>query len=349
MRLVRYASFLCSLMSLSGVMSIASGAAAVPGQAAGGARPKLEIRETTKDGGTVEEGTFCQFKFTVANRGQADLLIDQVKPSCGCTVPKWDRVVKPGAEASIGAEVNTEYLRGAITKHLTVFSNDPDRPAVELTLTAHVNPLVRISPATAALLTVEDKGATQEFTLERAGGHPMSILEVIPNSRYITAQTTPLPGQGRFKVTVTANADAPYGRTTVPVVVRTDLVKGGMLMLVLTVDRGIVTEPPVVFLGLLTEATPLPLNSQMSITRRTGPFHVKSVAVDDPKISARLETVRDGAEYRVIVTYAGGWDAGVKRRTLTLTTDDPRQPTITVPVQGILQAKSTANLPAAVH
>src|SRR4051794_40020597 len=105
MRLVRYSSLFFSLVGLSGVMLIASGVTAAPEAAAGGARPKLEIRETTKDGGTVEEGAFCQFKFTVANRGQADLLIDQVKPSCGCTVPKWDRVVKPGAEAIIGAEV----------------------------------------------------------------------------------------------------------------------------------------------------------------------------------------------------------------------------------------------------
>jgi len=173
----------------------------------------------------------------------------------------------------------------------------------------------------------------------------MSVLEVIPNAPYITAQTTPLPGQGRFKVAVTASVDAPYGRSSVPLVVRTDLEKGGMLMLMLTVDRGIVTEPPVVFLGLLTEKTQLPLNAQLTITRRSGPFHVKSAAVDDPKVAAKLETVRDGAEYRVTVTYAGGWEPGVKRQKLTLTTDDPKQPTITVPVQAILQGKTSA-LPA---
>jgi hypothetical protein len=150
-------------------------------------------------------------------------------------------------------------------------------------------------------------------------------------------------------VAITASADAPYGRSTVPVVVRTDLEKGGMLMLVLTVDRGIVTEPPVVFLGLLTDTTHLPVNAQLTVTRQSRPFHVKSVAVDDPKLAAKLETVRDGAEYRVAVTYAGGWEAGVKRRTLTLATDDPQQPTITVPVQAIMQPKSEATPPAAAH
>jgi hypothetical protein len=346
MRLVRYSSVMVALFGSSAALLIGTAAQAATDAAAGG-RPKLEISETTRDGGTVEEGTICPFRFTVANRGQADLLIDQVKPSCGCTVPTWERVVKPGTEAVIKAEMNTEYLRGAVIKHLTVSSNDPDRPTLELTITAHVNPLVQITPAPSALLTVEDKAVSHEFTLERAGGRPMSILEVIPNSRFLATQTTPLPGQGRFKLAVTATADTPYGRSTVPVVVRTDMDKGGMLMLVLTIDRGIVTEPPVVFLGLLTEATQLPLSSQLSVTRRSGSFHVKSVAVDDPKLTTRLETVKEGAEYRVTVSYAGGWDAGVKRRTLTLTTDDAQQPSITVPVQAIMQAKNSASLPAA--
>jgi hypothetical protein len=347
MILVRSTSLVSALAVMAGVLGAISVARAIPQASGATTQPRLEIAATAQDGGTVEEGVFCEFKFRVVNRGKADLLINEVKPSCGCTAPKWDRVVKPGAESVIGAQMNTEYLRGAVTKHLMVFSNDPSRPEIELTITAHVHPLVQITPAPAALLTVEDAAVTREFTLERSGGHPMKILEVIPNSPFIKTEATPLPGPGRFKVAITATADAPYGRSTVPVVVRTDLEKGGMLMLTLTVDRGIVTEPPVAFMGLLTEVSPLPMSTTCTVTRQSGPFHVKSVAVDDPKLAVKFDTVRDGAEYRVVVTYAGGWDAGVKRRTLTITTDDPKQPSITVPVQAIVQAKSVPNTPGA--
>src|SRR5438552_559344 len=221
----RFSRLVNGLVVWAAAALIGSAAVGAPGAATDGARPKLEIRETTQDGGVVEEGAVCQFRFKVANRGRADLEITQVKPSCGCTVPKWDHVVEPGAESVIEAEMNTEYFRGTVNKHLTVFSNDPDRPELELTITARVNPLVKITPAAAALLTVEDKAVTQEFTLERSGGHAMKITEVIPNAPYITAQTTPLPGEGRFKVAVTATADTPYGRNSVPVVVRTDMEK----------------------------------------------------------------------------------------------------------------------------
>src|SRR5947207_1551891 len=48
-----------------------------------GPRPMIEVRETSKDGGVVEEGTVVPFQFEVANRGQADLELTQVKPTCG--------------------------------------------------------------------------------------------------------------------------------------------------------------------------------------------------------------------------------------------------------------------------
>src|SRR5260370_15488908 len=90
--------------------------------------PVLLVQGTSQDGGTVEEGTVLKYRFMVTNPGDADLEIKQVKPSCGCTVPHWDKLLAPGKEGSIDAEVHTEHFRGAILKHLTVFSNDTRHP-----------------------------------------------------------------------------------------------------------------------------------------------------------------------------------------------------------------------------
>jgi Protein of unknown function (DUF1573) len=315
----------------------------------GGPQPAIEVRETHQDGGVVEEGTVVSFQFEVANHGQADLELTQVKPSCGCTVTKWERVIKPGARSNVEAQMNTLYFRGSVTKHLTIFSNDPTRPQVELTIGARVLPLVKISPGPAAVLSMGDQPATQEFTLERNGGHPMKIVQVIPNAPYLKAETTPLSGEGRYKLTVTATPDAPLGRSTVPVVVRTDLEKGGTLTFIVTVDRGIVIVPPMVFYGILPHDMKAPQGASVTILRNSTPFHVKSVAVNDSHLTPKLETVRDGAEYRVTVTYGGGWDTGLRRQTLTLTTDDPKQPTIEIPIQGVVQARLADVPPIILH
>jgi hypothetical protein len=331
-------SLIVSAMAGIGVGLLAPAALASPAAGTAGTRPVIEVPETKKDGGVVEEGTVVPFRFTVANRGAADLEITQVRPSCGCTITKWDRVVKPGGQSVVEASMNTLYFHGAVAKHLTVISNDPDRPQMELTITARVTPLVKISPSTAALLSVDDRPVTQEFTLERSGGHPMKIAQVIPNAPYLKTEVTPLPGEGRYKLAVTATMETPFGRSTVPLVVRTDLQKGGMLTFVLTVDRGIVIVPPMIFYGMLPHHIKVPPQATVTITRISPAFHVKSVTADDPKLAPRLETVRDGAEYRVTVTYAGGWEIGLKRQTLTILTDDPKQPEIKIPIQAVVQA-----------
>jgi len=161
----------------------------------------------------------------------------------------------------------------------------------------------------------------------------MKIVGVYPNASYIKARLDPLPGEGRFKLTVTATMDTPYGRSQVPIGVRTDLEKAGTLYLTLIVDRGIITAPPTLFLGLLPRQMTGQTTSVVTISRPSGAFHVTNVTVDDAKVQARLETVRDGHEYRVVLTYSGGWEVGAVRRTVSVTTDDARQPVLNIPLE----------------
>jgi Protein of unknown function (DUF1573) len=299
--------------------------------------PVMEVRQTSQDGGTVEEGTVLKYRFTVANRGPSDLEISQVKPSCGCTVPHWDRLIPPGKEGVIDAEVHTEHFRGAILKHLTVISNDPQHPELELSLTAKITPLVQVEPGPVALLSVDDKPVSQVFTLERTGGHPMKIVQVSPVAPYLKTDLAPLSGDGRYRLTVTATTDTPMGRSPTPILVKTDLPKGGDLVLTVIVDRGIVTTPPMVYWSVPPGELKAPVQGVVTITRAQHPFHVKSVTVDDPKLQTNLQTVREGQEYQVTVTYAGGWTDDRTQKTLTVTTDDPKQPELKVPVMAIVQ------------
>jgi hypothetical protein len=304
--------------------------------------PALSLESTIQDGGAVEQGTQLQYRFTLTNHGQADLELTQVKPDCGCTVPRWDRVIKPGAAGVIEARLDTSSFRGPIRKRLTVVTNDPVRPQIDLTLAVSVTPLVHVTPGLAARLSLEDRPVTQEFILERNGGRPMTIVQVTAGAPFIQAAVTPLPGEGRFRLLVTATAEAPLGRSTVPVVVRTDQKKASTLTLVLTVERGIILAPRQVFWSFTGGQVPLPVRGVVTVSRQARPFRITGVSVDDPKLATKLETVREGHEYRVTVTYAGGWEGGLVKKKLSITTDDPKQPQIEVPVQAVLPQPATA-------
>lgn len=290
----------------------------------------------------MEEGTVVKYRFTVVNRGQTDLEIPQVKPSCGCSVVRWDKRIKPGKEAAIEAEMDTLNFHGRLAKHLTIVSNDPERPRLELTISAQVTPLVQISPRSPVQLAVDEQPVTREFTLERTGGHSMKVLQVTPTASYLKTELVPLPGEGRYKLTVTATPEAPIGRSLAVVVVRTDVPKKPEQRLALIVHRGIVTMPPSVFWSIPASGKSTPLQSSVTISRQAGRFHVTGVTSDDPKLQGKLESIREGAEYRLTVTYSGNWEPGPARKTLTVTTDDPEQPVLKIPIQAVIQPTSDA-------
>jgi hypothetical protein len=338
----------CACPAILSPLATASGR---PVAASAVLQPRIEVRGAIQDRGEVDQGTVLRCRFGVSNPGRADLEILGVKPGCGCTVARWDRLILPGKERWIEADVQTVNFRGPITKHLTVFTNDPDHPQVDLTITARVIPLIQISPGPAALLAVGEKPASQEFIMERSGRRSMKILQVTANAPYLKAEAAPLPGVGRWKLTVTATPDCPLGHSTIPVIVRTDVEKSGLLTLTVGIERGIVSVPPLIYWGMLPREMTTPAQGTITVLHRSGAFHVTGVTVDDPKLQAKLETVRQGRQYQITVTYAGGWEIGRARKTLTVATDDPQQPFLKIPVQALIytRAPGTPAAPSAAH
>lgn len=68
----------------------------------------------------------CSFKFL--NPGETPLIIQNVKTSCGCTVPQWSKKsIKPGESGEIEINYDTSHP-GMFSKTITVFYNGQDSP-----------------------------------------------------------------------------------------------------------------------------------------------------------------------------------------------------------------------------
>ncbi|HEX3020601.1 MAG TPA: DUF1573 domain-containing protein [Chitinispirillaceae bacterium] len=104
------------------------------------AGPKMEIESKTINCGDIIEGTATKVPavFTVKNTGDAPLKLTTVKPSCGCTVVKFDSTIQAGKSTKIESAVNIPgYRSGHYTKQITVKSNVDDsttRLAIEFTI-----------------------------------------------------------------------------------------------------------------------------------------------------------------------------------------------------------------------
>ena len=86
--------------------------------------PVLEFKSTEHDFGTIAQGEKVYYAFKFKNTGKSDLIISDVKPTCGCTVPKnWPKhPIKPGE----GGEIEVQYDgsgNGLIRKLVTISAN----------------------------------------------------------------------------------------------------------------------------------------------------------------------------------------------------------------------------------
>ncbi len=124
--------------------------------AAPAAGPKIVATDSMKDVGKVAKGEKIKLDFEVKNQGTAELVIQEVRPSCGCTVASFDSKVAPGASGKIHVEVDTVDFAGPIAKTITVLSNDAGTPRLTLTVKAKVEPQIDVFPGYARYIYVQD-------------------------------------------------------------------------------------------------------------------------------------------------------------------------------------------------
>ena len=86
--------------------------------------PKFKFKTTEHDFGKILDGVKVSFTFKFKNIGGSDLIIHQVKTSCGCTVSKFSKEpIPPGKEGRIQLTFDSSHRRGFNNKVATVVAN----------------------------------------------------------------------------------------------------------------------------------------------------------------------------------------------------------------------------------
>lgn len=101
--------------------------------------PRISAKKTLHDFGTVVEGQVVKTSFEISNSGAADLIINSVQASCGCTAAQPDKsVLKPGEKTSIKVEFDSANRLGPQDKSVYVMTNDPKNQNFVLKFTCTV-------------------------------------------------------------------------------------------------------------------------------------------------------------------------------------------------------------------
>jgi hypothetical protein len=183
--------------------------------------------------GRVMEGTVAEHTFELTNDGSEDLIIKQIKPTCGCTVAQvqvqgqggemvaytFGDAIKPKTKVHFPAKLHTKGKTGHQTTRINVFSNDP-RGTIQLGLEADIDPFFSIAPQfiNFGQVSVGDV-INKKAVISTSKGTPMGLTLVEQS----------LPGGAECELTpVDPDGEGRAARWDLSVTLGPDLVEGNL-------------------------------------------------------------------------------------------------------------------------
>ena len=129
--------------------------------------------------GSVVEGAKIKHDFVIENKGTAPLLIEKVRPGCGCTTVSYTKEIPSGGKGTVSVEVNTRGYGGRrMWKKIRVETNDPENPKFYLKIGGNVEEFAHIEPRNVQLTGPSGKALKQQVTIVPLEKHPFTIVGV---------------------------------------------------------------------------------------------------------------------------------------------------------------------------
>ncbi|MGC9330653.1 MAG: DUF1573 domain-containing protein [Bacteroidales bacterium] len=193
--------------------------------------------KTTHNFGTFKEEAGKQTaKFTFKNTGGENLIITNVRSSCGCTAPDWTKEpVKPGESGYVTATYNPSNRPGKFNKSITVTINGTPKTSV-LRITGNVTPRektiedfypkvfgeLRLETSHIAFVKIKNtETKTESIGIVNMSDKPVTVdFANVPDHIEIKAEPKTLQGKkegekhgekGKIIVTYNAKAKNDYG------------------------------------------------------------------------------------------------------------------------------------------
>ena len=98
----------------------------------------MVLAQSNFDFKDVKKGEVVDHKFEFTNTGKNPLIISEVKPGCGCTVPDYTKTpILPGKKGFVNLKFDSSSFDGAVNKYADVYANVENMP-IKLTFSANV-------------------------------------------------------------------------------------------------------------------------------------------------------------------------------------------------------------------
>lgn len=299
--------------------------------------PRLAFATTARDFGRIPQGTKVTEAFHFTNDGDLGLDIIHLRSTNDCTATLLGPRAVPGKGAgTVQVEIETDAVFGPQRRTVTVYSNDPERPATVLELAGEVALDVAVDPPRMYVGAVR-RGMRIEREVDiPTGSEAVRVESIVTDAPQL--KVLPLDrgaGQHGKRFAIQIRPGAPLGPFTKSVRVHTSSARHPILEVPITgaVEADVSVSPPRLDFGAVP---PHGKNVRQLLIYNEGEAPVRIVDADwvPPFGTLELETLRKGFRYRLRATLNDGLDVGEIAGTLRLRTDHSQQPIVEVPVAG---------------
>lgn len=336
MRIGRFI-WLLGLLIIYGV-SLPCNAEDAPGRTSEGT-PHIQFEETNYDFGQVQEGTKVTHIYTFKNVGTDTLVLGKIRTSCGCTAALVsEREIPPGGEGEVKVTFNTKNRHGRTRKTITVPSNDPDQPKVQLSITGNILVEVEITPRYLNFGTIK-KGEERSGSVKvRFPSDPtLRVTKVKSLSKGIHAkQVSTKSGETEIKIWV--DKDVPIGRLSGRVQISTTSPnKSTDTIIVVASVQGEIIAQPSVLSGVFRKGDPKAIRSVNLIERGKRNLKIKKVEEDTGLFTINVVKVKKGEHYRIELSLKDDAQLGRFQGKLKIHTNHPDQRVIEIRLAGVVK------------
>jgi len=312
---------------------------------ASGAKPKIKFDHKEYDFGDSIGVDKIDHIFTFRNEGDADLVVDKVTTTCGCTAALVsEKVIPPGKTGEIKTTFTFGGRKGKQTKSIYVYSNDPSDSKVTLTITGNIVPPFDVEPASVML---RDSGDMSSKTVKISQTMPEELSVIGIEKKLNMVETAlkeepPVDGKKRYSLEISLKSDVPVGQhfETITVITNSSIKPRTEIPVRISILGDIQANPSRIYLGSVSPGQEIV--RQFTVTNSKGkPFAIESVEVDNKDFKVTPDApLKAAVSHAFTLSGISRAESGGVRAKVVIRTDYPKQEVVEVSAYGYVRKGS---------
>jgi hypothetical protein len=305
-------------------------------------QPHMAFDELVYDFGVAGPGDRISHIFKFTNIGSEPLQITRVSTSCGCTAALLSqKEILPGSSGEIRATFETKRFEGEQETTITVHSNDPDDPKIELTIIGTIKRDVAVVPQGINFGDVKKGGTvTSSVRLLQLSQNELVLHRIEVNEKYLNATTSRFREENSrgIHIDITLKPEAPVGAFNEVITLHTNLKRRPRIDVPVWANilGRIQVQPDRLSLGTIAKGEKI--SQSLTVSSHDGKrFHVLKITCDLPFIHLQSSVDKKNKVVKISGMIDRVSPAGRLSGRIDIYTDDPDQRVIHVPVYGVIE------------